>query len=103
MSSTRFRGIRVGLVSVFSCLLLLLGLFTFTGTASAQTVQTNPLFVSCLHGQVRVSAGYAKRGRYHTSCVDPASLPIPLRCVVHGQVLMSQGYAKRGRYHYWCA
>ena len=40
MYSVRFRRIRVGLGSLFSCLLLLLGLFTLTGTASAYITQT---------------------------------------------------------------
>ena len=40
MSLVRFRRIRVGLGSLFSCLLLLLGLFTLTGTASASITQT---------------------------------------------------------------
>ena len=40
MYLARFRRIRVGLGSLFSCLLLLLGLFTLTGTASAYVTQT---------------------------------------------------------------
>lgn len=40
MSSARFRGIRIGLGSVFCSHLLLLGLFTLTGTASAHITQT---------------------------------------------------------------
>src|SRR5260370_9944084 len=40
MYLARFRRIRVGLGSLFSCLLLLLGLFTLTGTASAYITQT---------------------------------------------------------------
>jgi hypothetical protein len=40
MSPARFRGIRIGLGSVFCSLLLLLGLFTLTGTASAHITRT---------------------------------------------------------------
>src|SRR2546426_35586 len=40
MYLVRFRRIRVGLGSLFSCLLLLLGLSTLTGTASAYVTQT---------------------------------------------------------------
>lgn len=41
MPSARFRRIRGGLGVIFACLLLVLGLFTLTGTASAHT--THPL------------------------------------------------------------
>lgn len=40
MYSVKFRSIKVGLGSIFASLLLLLGLFTLTGTASAHTAKT---------------------------------------------------------------
>src|SRR5271167_2743412 len=94
MSSIRFRGIRVGLVSVFSCLLLLLCLFTFTGTASAQTVQTDPLF-GCPHGQVlQTSRGKKRIFRFY--CADPTSTTTdPLFGCPHGQVLQTSRGKKR--------
>src|SRR5215471_20361110 len=39
MYSVKFRGIKIGLGSIFASLLLLLGLFTLTGTASAYTAK----------------------------------------------------------------
>ena len=84
MYSVRFRRIRVGLGSLFSCLLLLLGLFTLTGTASAYTLHTHAastgslVDASCSTGEIGAFTFYhLAGGRVHPHIVCHRYPPNP--------------------------
>ncbi len=81
-------GMKVGLVSLFSCLALLLGLFSSTGIASAHTANTQSVHVSanaladdsaandCPGGTVSTTT-FDKGEAPKTACADPSSDPPP--------------------------